>query len=48
MAPYPVRVPRKCTPKCYEDRVLPVLLRKRVSVTLIHRNKYVLILPWIP
>ncbi|KAH1263961.1 O-fucosyltransferase 6 [Glycine max] len=29
VAPYTVRVPRKCTPKCYEDRVLPVLVRKR-------------------
>lgn len=32
VAPYTVRVPRKCTPKCYEDRVLPVLVRKRVSL----------------
>ncbi|XP_004491638.1 protein ROOT HAIR SPECIFIC 17 [Cicer arietinum] len=30
MAPYTVRVPRKCTPKCYEGRVLPVLVKKRV------------------
>ncbi|CAK8539054.1 unnamed protein product [Lathyrus sativus] len=29
VAPYTVRVPRKCTPKCYEDRVLPVLIKKR-------------------
>ncbi|CAI8583806.1 unnamed protein product [Vicia faba] len=29
VAPYTVRVPRKCTPKCYEDRVLPVLVKKR-------------------
>ncbi|KAJ1415621.1 putative O-fucosyltransferase, plant [Sesbania bispinosa] len=29
MAPYTLRVPRKCTPKCYEDRVLPVLVKKR-------------------
>ena len=32
VATYTVRVPRKCTPKCYEDRVLPVLVRKRVSL----------------
>ncbi|TKY57547.1 GDP-fucose protein O-fucosyltransferase [Spatholobus suberectus] len=29
VAPYTLRVPRKCTPKCYEDRVLPVLVKKR-------------------
>ncbi|ESW14556.1 hypothetical protein PHAVU_008G291300 [Phaseolus vulgaris] len=29
VAPYTLRVPRKCTPKCYEDRVLPMLVRKR-------------------
>ncbi|XP_061344095.1 protein ROOT HAIR SPECIFIC 17-like [Gastrolobium bilobum] len=29
VAPYTMRVPRKCTPKCYEDRVLPVMLKKR-------------------
>ncbi|XP_014503859.1 uncharacterized protein At1g04910 [Vigna radiata var. radiata] len=29
MAPYTLRVPRKCTPKCYEDRVLPMLVKKR-------------------
>jgi len=32
VAPYTLRVPRKCTPKCYEDRVLPMLVRKRVSL----------------
>lgn len=32
VTPYTLRVPRKCTPKCYEDRVLPVLVKKRVSV----------------
>lgn len=30
VTPYTVRVPRKCTPKCYEGRVLPVLVKKRV------------------
>ncbi|WVY91985.1 hypothetical protein V8G54_037499 [Vigna mungo] len=29
MAPYTLRVPRKCTPKCYEGRVLPMLVKKR-------------------
>ncbi|XP_037486718.1 O-fucosyltransferase 6-like isoform X1 [Triticum dicoccoides] len=28
--PYKMRVPRKCTPKCYENRVLPALLKKHV------------------
>jgi hypothetical protein len=28
-----MRVPRKCTPKCYENRVLPALEKKHVSVT---------------
>ncbi|RLN07730.1 uncharacterized protein C2845_PM11G30590 [Panicum miliaceum] len=26
--PYKIRVPRKCTPLCYENRVLPALLKK--------------------
>ncbi|XP_020240537.1 protein ROOT HAIR SPECIFIC 17 [Cajanus cajan] len=30
VAPYTLRVPRKCTPKCYENRVLPVLVKKRI------------------
>ncbi|KAH7669162.1 GDP-fucose protein O-fucosyltransferase protein [Dioscorea alata] len=29
-SPYTMRVPRKCTPRCYENRVLPVLLKKHV------------------
>ncbi|KAF7017775.1 unnamed protein product [Triticum aestivum] len=29
-SPYKMRVPRKCTPKCYENRVLPALLKKHV------------------
>ncbi|KMZ60736.1 Peptide-O-fucosyltransferase [Zostera marina] len=29
-SPYTMRVPRKCTPKCYKNRVLPVLLKKHV------------------
>ncbi|BAT80449.1 hypothetical protein LR48_Vigan738s000800 [Vigna angularis] len=29
VAPYTMRVPRKCSPKCYEDRVLPMLVKKR-------------------
>ncbi|XP_020084591.1 uncharacterized protein At1g04910-like [Ananas comosus] len=28
--PYIMRVPRKCTPKCYQNRVLPLLLKKHV------------------
>eukprot|EP00261_Vitis_vinifera_P033452 XP_019074695.1 PREDICTED: uncharacterized protein At1g04910 [Vitis vinifera] len=28
MAPYTMRVPRKCTPSCYQKRVLPVLTKK--------------------
>lgn len=30
-APYTMRVPRKCTPKCYQSRVLPALMKKHVS-----------------
>jgi hypothetical protein len=33
--PYTMRVPRKCTQRCYITRVLPVLLKKHVS-TIIH------------
>lgn len=29
--PYTMRVPRKCTPRCYQSRVLPVLTKKHVS-----------------
>ncbi|KAM0869501.1 hypothetical protein ACQ4PT_040639 [Festuca glaucescens] len=29
-SPYKMRVPRKCTPNCYENRVLPALLKKHV------------------
>ncbi|KMZ58350.1 Peptide-O-fucosyltransferase [Zostera marina] len=29
-SPYTMRVPRKCDPTCYENRVLPVLLKKHV------------------
>ena len=29
--PYKIRVPRKCTPLCYDNRVLPALLKKNVS-----------------
>ncbi|XP_059654192.1 O-fucosyltransferase 6-like isoform X2 [Cornus florida] len=28
--PYTMRVPRKCTPRCYQNRVLPVLKKKHV------------------
>ncbi|XP_054787142.1 LOW QUALITY PROTEIN: protein ROOT HAIR SPECIFIC 17 [Prosopis cineraria] len=28
--PYSIRVPRKCTPECYEDRVLPHLVKRHV------------------
>ncbi|KAH7690255.1 GDP-fucose protein O-fucosyltransferase protein [Dioscorea alata] len=28
--PYSMRVPRKCTPRCYQTRVMPALLKKRV------------------
>ncbi|KAI4350228.1 hypothetical protein L6164_004701 [Bauhinia variegata] len=28
VTPYTMRVPRKCTPKCYQDRVLPALVKK--------------------
>jgi len=31
MKPYKMRVPRKCTPRCYLNRVLPALLKKHVS-----------------
>ncbi|PUZ48452.1 hypothetical protein GQ55_7G246000 [Panicum hallii var. hallii] len=30
LSPYKMRIPRKCTPKCYENRVLPALLKKHV------------------
>ncbi|CAL5030567.1 unnamed protein product [Urochloa decumbens] len=29
-SPYKMRIPRKCTPKCYENRVLPALVKKHV------------------
>ncbi|XP_042461366.1 O-fucosyltransferase 16-like isoform X1 [Zingiber officinale] len=29
-SPYTMRVPRKCTPRCYQNRVLPVLMKKHV------------------
>ncbi|PKA60105.1 Uncharacterized protein AXF42_Ash009789 [Apostasia shenzhenica] len=29
-APYNMRVPRKCTPNCYQNRVLPALVKKHV------------------
>ncbi|XP_077246804.1 O-fucosyltransferase 16-like isoform X2 [Tasmannia lanceolata] len=28
ITPYTTRVPRKCTPRCYQNRLLPVLLKK--------------------
>ncbi|XP_077231328.1 O-fucosyltransferase 16-like isoform X2 [Tasmannia lanceolata] len=28
VTPYTMRVPRKCTPRCYQNRVLPVLLKR--------------------
>jgi hypothetical protein len=28
VTPYTMRVPRKCNPKCYQNRVLPVLIKK--------------------
>lgn len=34
--PYRMRVPRKCTPRCYQNRVLPALLKKHV----IHLTKF--------
>ncbi|XP_078446019.1 O-fucosyltransferase 6-like [Wolffia australiana] len=30
LSPTTMRVPRKCTPKCYQNRVLPVLLKRHV------------------
>ncbi|KAG6527291.1 hypothetical protein ZIOFF_009388 [Zingiber officinale] len=30
-SPYTMRVPRKCTPRCYENRVLPVLMKKHMK-----------------
>ncbi|KAL5706214.1 O-fucosyltransferase 6 [Ranunculus cassubicifolius] len=30
VSPYRTRVPRKCTPACYQKRVLPLLLKKQV------------------
>jgi hypothetical protein len=30
-APHRMRVPRKCTERCYMNRVLPALLKKHVS-----------------
>ncbi|PWZ13578.1 Uncharacterized protein Zm00014a_018665 [Zea mays] len=30
MKPYKMRVPRKCTPRCYLNRVLPALLKKHI------------------
>ena len=33
--PYSIRVPRKCTPECYEKRVLPHLVKRNVSVKML-------------
>lgn len=29
--PYTMRVPRKCNERCYQNRLVPVLLKKHVS-----------------
>ncbi|ONK72972.1 uncharacterized protein A4U43_C04F25590 [Asparagus officinalis] len=34
--PYRTRVPRKCNPRCYEKRILPVLVKKHV----VHLTKF--------
>jgi hypothetical protein len=31
LTPYTMRVPRKCSERCYQNRVLPVLLKRHVS-----------------
>uniref|UniRef100_A0A453RRB8 O-fucosyltransferase family protein n=1 Tax=Aegilops tauschii subsp. strangulata TaxID=200361 RepID=A0A453RRB8_AEGTS len=31
-APHRMRVPRKCTQRCYLNRVLPALVKKHVSI----------------
>uniref|UniRef100_A0A0D3H9P9 O-fucosyltransferase family protein n=1 Tax=Oryza barthii TaxID=65489 RepID=A0A0D3H9P9_9ORYZ len=36
--PYKMRVPRKCTPKCYLNRVLPALLKKHLFLWLKFRK----------
>ncbi|OVA15625.1 GDP-fucose protein O-fucosyltransferase [Macleaya cordata] len=36
MSPRRMRVPRKCTPRCYKNRVLPVLLKKHA----VHLTKF--------
>ena len=32
LSPYNMRVPRKCNERCYINRILPVLLKKHVSI----------------
>lgn len=32
MTPYSTSVPRKCDEKCYQTRILPLLVKKHVSV----------------
>lgn len=31
LTPYTMRVPRKCSERCYQNRVVPVLLKRHVS-----------------
>lgn len=35
LTPYHMRVPRKCNEKCYQNRVLPVLLKRHVSFSFL-------------
>ena len=32
--PYRMRVPRKCSARCYQNRVLPALMKKHVSANV--------------
>lgn len=35
LSPYRMGVPRKCSERCYINRILPVLLKKRVSFSFL-------------
>ncbi|KAJ9178756.1 hypothetical protein P3X46_010613 [Hevea brasiliensis] len=40
LTPYHMRVPRKCTPKCYQNRVLPVFNKKHVNAIQLGKFDY--------
>lgn len=41
-APYTMRVPRKCSDRCYISRVLPNILKKRVRYSIPEIMKFII------